>query len=143
MVAQSLPVGAISHSGQHQFHLAAQIRDIFHPTGNVRIFSGALAIEVIAAAKLRKFLQILLCQLRLCRISRLEILLNQFLHIRLLIHGQHINRGLHDIHIEIAEGLHAATDILPQFILKLALIGTFQDDLAQFHQKNLVHNCSY
>ena len=60
-------------------------------------------------------------------------------HIRQLIHGLHIDGGLHDIHIKIAVGLHPPPDILPQTALKLALIGPFQDDLAQLHQKNFVH----
>ena len=41
---------------------------------------------------------------------------------------------------EIAERSHAAADILPQFVLKLALICTFQYNFAQFHQENFVHS---
>ena len=53
------------------------------------------------------------------------------IHVRFLVHRLHVHRGLENIHVKIAVLLHAAADILPQFVLKLALIRALQDDLAQ------------
>ena len=47
-------------------------------------------------------------------------------HIAHLVHRLHINSGLHQIHIKITEGSHSATNILPQFVLKLSLISALQ-----------------
>ena len=61
-------------------------------------------------------------------------------HIRFFVHGLHIHRRLHEIHIKIAVGLHSAADILSQAALKLTLVGTLQHHLAQLHQENFVHS---
>ena len=53
-------------------------------------------------------------------------------HIRVLILRLHIYRRLQDIHIKITVGLHASADILPKFVLKLALVGTLENDFSQF-----------
>ena len=50
--------------------------------------------------------------------------------IRLIIHRLHINSRLHDIHIKITVHLHTAANIIAEFVLKLALIGTLQDNFA-------------
>ena len=61
-------------------------------------------------------------------------------HIRQLIHRLHIDRGLHEIYIEITKAAHTAADILPQLGFKLALVGALQDDLAQLQKKNFLHH---
>ena len=52
-------------------------------------------------------------------------------HVRFLVHRLYVHRGLEDIHVKIAILLHAAADVLPQLVLKLALVRALQDDLAQ------------
>ena len=52
-------------------------------------------------------------------------------HVRFLVHRLYVHRGLEDIHVKIAVLLHAAADVLPQLVLKLALVRALQDDLAQ------------
>ena len=53
------------------------------------------------------------------------------IHIRLVIHRLYIDSRLHNIHIKFAIGFHATANILAQFILKLAFIGSFQNNVAE------------
>ena len=64
------------------------------------------------------------------------------LNVRFLVLRLHVNRGLENIYVKVAVGLHSAPDILAQLILKLPLVGALENDLAQLQKKNFVHMVS-